>query len=240
MRRRLSIILATLLAVALLVPSAAMAAGSTNYSFSGTNADAWSLTEGADGSYSSFSLWGGNLTNKSTEGVKKPIQIKGEYGFIMWDEYTPASDSAPETYRASFCMEAPAEFDANRLLTRASLSFSAPIEAAVWYDEMPWEGEELIDGEYLSPEPDESTTTLVTVSATWNGIGSLWREDFSFKSRTDDFFSVDRSKSIRRAAAAHVTVVDADGLVCLDTDIDDASIYDSKSVGHMKGNWPEY
>ena len=240
MRRRLSIILTTLLAAALLVPSAAMAAGSTNYSFSGSNADAWSMTEDADGSYSSLSVWGGALTNKYVDGAKKPIPMKGEYGFVMWDEYIPATDSAPETYRVSYCLEAPADFETDRLLTRASLSFSAPLQVDVWYDEMPWEGDELSDAEYLAPDPDQSTIADVDVHVTWAGVGSLWRESFSFKSRTDDFFSFDRSKSTRRAATAHLTVADADGIAYFDGDLADANIYDSKNLSHMKGIWPEY
>ncbi len=241
MSRRITLLVAALLALALMAPAVAQAADTTTYSFSGKNADAGTWVEFRNGGYEGLWIWGGTLTSKMIGATAKPERIKGTFGFFQKEKYLPETATRRETYRLMTVQEAPATFTTDNKLTSATLSFQAPAQVAVWYDEMPWECEPVPGSpdEYVCPEPDRVIDTVVIVNVDWTGFGSLSRSSFMSKSRTDGFFYIDRSNYQTRQATAVGSIVGADGTVYFDGALDYGSIYNSKSSGHMKGMWPE-
>ncbi|MBU2602232.1 MAG: hypothetical protein KKA32_08705 [Actinobacteria bacterium] len=241
MSRRITLLVAALLALALMAPAIAHAADTTTYSFSGRNADAGTWVEFRNGGYEGLWIWGGTLNSKTVGSTAKPERVRGTFGFFYKEKYLPATATRRETYRLMTVQEAPATFTADNKLMSARLSFQTPAQIAVWYDEMPWEGEPVPGSpdEWVSPEPDRVFETMVTVNVDWTGLGPLSRSSFMSKTRTDGFFYIDRSNYQNRQATAVGSIVGTDGTVYFDGSFDYGALYNSKSSGHMKGMWFE-
>lgn len=232
MSRRILVSLLATLMLALCLPAIAGATPVT-YQFTGRNADAYSFAgEVEGGPYEFVSLWGGNTTSMQT-GLERPERFREKFGMFWREAYTPATDSQPEAYRM-LMLSGPAALTFDRALTSAKLDMVAEGTVAVWYGEMPWEGteEEMV-------APDEESTVTVSAVGSWTGSGPLWRESYHSKTSTDGFFSIDRNSSTRRDATCEALIVDSAGNVWFQGGFDTASIYDSKGVGHMKGEWPD-
>lgn len=241
MSRRIALLsaaltVAVLLGLALAVPAPALAADTVTYSFSGKNADAGTWIEYPDGGYEGLMVWGGTLTAKMVGSAYKPARMKGTFGFAYQEKYQPATATEPERYWLLTLNEAPAVFSADSKLTTARLSFSAPAQVLIWYDEMPWECEPSPDvpDEWICPEPDEVSEVDVTVSVRWAGFGSLFRGSYISKGRTEGFFYIERFSYLARQANATGSITGSDGKVYFQGAFDFGGIYDNKSGAHLK------
>lgn len=233
--KRTALILAAIMMLAMVLPVAAGAADGTTYGFSGKNADAWysSGNEMAqDAAWMSVGAWGGDTISRQT-GTESPVRIRSKFGMTWVDKFTPKKGSQPAKLVSVYLFADPAMFSANRDLTSAALDFVGMGEVQVWTGQMPWDD----PNGYV--EPDVVTPITASVKVGWAGTGPLWKESYSSKTRTDGLLSIDRSNSTRRAANATGSIVGSDGTVYFSGTFSDASIYDTRGTGHIKGVWPE-
>lgn len=232
MTRRLALAVSLVLLLVMVVPAVALAGEPTTYTFLGKNADAYYGYDGPDGSVW-VNVWGGTVNGKFVGGSTAPERIKEVSGSFNYESYTPAGKRTKESYTMVMAW-GPAPFYCDRSLTKAGFAALIPAEVSTWTDVMPWEGAE---DQWV--DPSETKQVILDVSASWSGSGPLWKEAYSSRTRTDDFFMIDRTNSTRRAATCDATVVDSEGTVWWDGTFADAAIYDTKSGGHVKGMWPE-
>ena len=233
MSRRLVMLVAV--AVALMLGLSAVAVASApkmmSFAYSGKNADA-GYSEGdweSGGAFSGAWVWGGEGKQVSNNTGEKNGVTRIQSGSFNCESYVPASGGNPETYRILF-VDAPGTFTCDKDLDSASLKLVAAAgEEMIWYDVMPWEAEVM---------PNETNPVTANVDAVWDGQGPLWNESYASKTRTDGFMGMDRSKSLRRDATAVVKAIGVDGTVYFDGEFLMGGIYDTKGLGHFKGEYP--
>ncbi|HSK46457.1 MAG TPA: hypothetical protein VLA05_00460, partial [Coriobacteriia bacterium] len=126
-----------------------------------------------------------------------------------------------------------------KTLGTARLEFLAEGTMNVWKGTEPWVqvGEE----EWEQREPDESTTEMVSVVASWKATGPLTRSTFVSRDRTADYLWADRTNQSYRRATVNASIVGASGTLYLqpgDMSLADAQISDSKSNGRFRGEMP--
>ena len=199
MKRRIVLLVVAMIAVGLFVPTVCSAAAPVQTrAFAGRSADGGYWSEGENGAYESLSIWAGVEHNVDTVAGTENNHDRVSFGIVGYEVYTPADGDQPETFKSAQVKE-PMSFSCEHDLSAAGLvAPEATADVAIWYDEMPWEGE----GEEVPP--DAAETVPISLTAAWSGYGPSWRErSFSHES-IDGCFWIDRTSLIRRAATADV------------------------------------
>lgn len=242
--RRFFVALVVVLMIGALLPAGAFAGF---YNSRGTSADAWwsswDWESGEPGPGDSIEEW--NISGWNGSGVVKdagiPMDVfKSSMGYASMYSYTPATDGQPQMWAEFSCFaEPPSVLVFGRNLVNAKLEFLAEGTLNVWRDAEPWV--EVGPDEWEMREPDETSTEMVDVMATWRGAGPLSRSSMISKERSGDYFWGDRSSQLYRMATAEASVVGASGTVYLEPgmlDLNGAQISSFKGNSRFRGEMP--
>ena len=239
--RKLLVALLAILMIGALLPAGAFAAF---YNSKGTSADAWwsswDWNSGEPGPDDAIIDW--SVSGSVGSGIFKdagvPLDMsKGSMGWASMGSYTPATGGEPQMWAEFTCFaEPPSVLLFGRNLGTAQLEFLAEGTLNIWKETEPWV--QVGPDEWTQRDPDESTTEMVSVIASWRAVGPLTRSSYISRERSADSFWADRSTQTYRRASAQATIVGASGTVYLQPgmfDLSDAQISDYKSNGRFRG-----
>lgn len=229
-RRMLSMVTATI-AIGLLVPTVCLAIPDIEtHTFTGLSADGGFYRESEGGAYESVGVWAGAAHSVDTIAGTENHHGWEQFGIVTYEIYTPESAGQPETFMAIQSKE-PMQFNCERDLSGATLlAPEATADLIIWYDEMPWEGDEMVPS-------DVETKITVNIQATWEGNGPALRErDFSSEP-TEGGFMITRTMSVRRNATCEASITGSDGTVWFDDVLDEAGISNTRGTGVLKGTF---
>lgn len=239
--RKTVLLLLCLLVIGAIAPVAGYAAF---YNSSSTSADAWwsswNWDNGEPGPTDAIEDW--NVSGSVGSGVFRdagaPLDVfKDSMGWASKFAYTPAVGDEPATWTEfnSFT-EAPAVLTFGKKLGSAELEYLTEGTLNVWTGSEPWV--QVGPEEWELRDPDETTTEMVSVMASWRAVGPLTKSSYVNRERSADYLWADRSNQSNRRAVASVSVVGASETVYMSGTLNDAQIGEQKSNGRMRGELP--
>ena len=197
MRRVVGAAAAAALVAALAIPAAASPPSSYHeqYSFTGTIAQAdWFSEEEPDvGEIGAVFVMGADATQVIRVAGSKPVRSPQPSVVAL---SMRVSDEEPG-YAELWCLSEDADFVISDDLTEATLALECTGEFVVYN---PDTGEEIPTGETLD----------LTVSASWTGVGELFRQKSHSRESFDGQWSMYRSRATVRDATAEVTITSPD------------------------------
>lgn len=240
--RKLTVALACALLIGVIAPATGYAA---HYNSRSTSADAWwsswDYSKGEPGPSNATMDW--NLSGFTSNGIFKdagvPLEIsKGSMGWASMFSYTPAVGGEPQKWTEFTAMaEPPSVLSFGKSLTTAQMEYLAEGTMNVWEGTEPWT--QAGEGEWELRDPDESTTEMVSVIASWKATGALARSTNIMRERSADSYWAARDNQSYRKASVKASIVGASGTVYLQSDssgVWDARITESKSNGRFRGD----
>jgi hypothetical protein len=239
--RRTVLLVLCLLVASAIVPVAGYAAFYNSRSMS---ADAWysswNWENGEPGPADATEDWNvsGNISGGIFRDAGAPLDVfKDTMGWASKFSYTPAAGDKPATWVEFNCFtESPSVLSFDNKLGSAKLEFLAEGTLNVWKGAEPWV--QVGPDEWEVREPDESTTEMVSVMASWRATGPLTKSSYVSRERSEDFLWADRYNQSSRRAMANVSVVGASDTVYMSGTLNDAQIGEQKSNGRMNGEFP--
>ena len=121
-------------------------------------------------------------------------------------------------------------------LGSADLEYLTEGTLNVWKGSEPWV--QVGPKEWELRDPDETTTEMVSVMASWRAIGPLTKSSYVNRERSADYLWADRSNQSSRRAVADVSVVGASETVYINGSLSDGKIGEQKSNGRMRASCP--
>lgn len=239
--RKTVLALLCVLLVGAVFPASGLAAF---YNSKGTSADAWwsswSWENGEPGPDDATLDW--NISANTGTSIFKDAGMaldmsKGSFGWASMYSYTPTDGAEPRAWAEFTCFgEPPSVLTFGRGLGTAQLEILAEGTLRVWKGAEPWI--QIGPEEWEMREPDEETTEMVSVMASWKAIGPLTRSSYVMRERSADTFWSDRTSGTYRRAMADASIVGASGTIYMqsgDLPAGDAQISDYKSNGRFRG-----
>jgi len=239
--RKFIVVLVAVLMVGALLPAGAFAAF---YNSQGTSADAWwsswDWNNGEPGPSDAVIDW--SVSGWTGGGIFKDAgmpmdRTKSTMAMASMSSYTPAVGDEPQAWAEFFCFaEPPDVLTFGRNLATAKLDFLAEGTLNIWRGTEPWI--QTGPDEWTMRDPDETSTEMVSVVASWKATGPLTRSAYFSKERSAESWYMDRSQQTYRRASADASVVGASGTVYFDQSmfsVMDAQISSSKGHGRFSG-----
>ena len=172
--RKVTLLLLCVLVIGAMAPASGFAAF---YNSKSTSADAWwsswNPESGEPGPGVAIEDW--NVSGNTGSGIFKdagvPLDVfKGSMGWASKFSYTPAAGGAPAVWTEFNCFtESPSVLTFGKSLGSARLEYLAEGTVNVWRGSEPWV--EVGPDEWELREPDETSTEMVSVMASWKATG---------------------------------------------------------------------